>query len=118
MSTPETTQPVERPVHSIEKEPKTGSKKGRLVSILLIAILIIIGVIFLSIGFKNKSGFQKCALDESPLCYQFTCSGIQTDTCGVYAFRCTAPGYMRCSSDPYTDVPIKPNDTKYCQNTQ
>lgn len=106
----------ERPVHSIDTEPKTGSKKGRLVSIILIFILIIIGVIFLMVGFNNKAAFQKCSQDESPFCYQITCAGVQTDTCGVYAFRCSADGYMRCSNDPYTDVPIKPNDAHYCQN--
>lgn len=107
----------ERPVHSIDKEPKTGSKKGRLISIILVAILIIIGIIFLVIGFSYKSSFQQCANDESQLCYQFTCAGAKTQTCGSYAYRCSAPGHVRCSSDPYTDVPISSGDGDLCSNS-
>lgn len=115
----QTEQPLtdERPVHSIEDEPKTGSKKGRLVSIILIAILIIIGIIFLVVGFNLKSSFNQCVNDENPSCLSFTCSGNQTATCGADAYRCSKKGYVRCSSNPYTDVAIAEGDGDLCNNS-
>lgn len=103
-------------VHSLDKQPKTGSHKGRIVAIVLICILVVCGIILMWMGFVQKDALIACATTESPTCYMLTCPSLQTETCKEYAYRCSAPGMVRCSSNPSVDVPIASGDD-ICKGT-
>lgn len=106
-------------IDSIDTEPPTGSRHGRLFAIILLFILIIIASIFIFIGLKNKSALEGCQNDESPNCYEFSCPSTAgtTATCGAGAYRCSSPGKMQCSNGNSTlEVDILPGDVHLCSN--
>ena len=106
---------VQDRAHSIDKQPKTESHKGRIVAIVLISIIVICGIILMWMGTTLKDAFQTCDVTESPTCYTLTCANETTETCGSYAYRCTGNNTVQCSSNPGVPVTIKSGDN-ICSN--
>lgn len=92
---------------SIDEEPKTGSKHGRVLGIILIVLIVAFALLFLYLGFIIKSSADFCQTTENPDCYMLTCPAsspsarVCTDNNGDgYAYRCVGDGLIQCSSHP------------------
>lgn len=116
---------VERPVHSIDKKPETGSKSSHLVAVGVIIILAIFGLILLVLAFQFKKAADFCTNTEAETCYSLTCpSTVAIATCaspknapsggGNYAFRCTSKNTVQCNYNPGVDVPIADGESYLC----
>jgi len=117
---------LERPVHSIDKEPETGSRSSHIVAIIFISLLVLFGIILLVLGFRLQNATNVCTNTESDFCYTLTCpvSSPTIATCaqakgappsgGSYAFRCTSKSTVQCNWNPGVDIPILAGEEYLC----
>jgi len=112
--------------HSIDNEPKHGSNGARIVIIIFIAIIFIVGIIVLVLGFRYKDAAEECENTESLTCYTQTCPAKQLQSCNnpndpsfqgdAYAFRCVSKTQVQCGWNPGVNVDLIEGELSACSD--
>lgn len=110
--------------HSIDNEPKHGSNGGRIVIIIFIAMIFIVGIVVLVLGFRYKDAAEACENTESLTCYTLVCPNNGLQSCNdpnnpgfagsAYAYRCVSKTQVQCGWNPGVNVDLTSGELSAC----